>query len=189
MKVAVPSFQHSKMLGQPASSHTVTSESEPIVFLTERKSSPIRAGTRSHGGLRTATGMPADGSTPACRSRRMGARSSGVETRATGWPVRLGMVTARSSTPEAPHTATARSTSASTVSAIESACPDAASDVTGRSLMPHGTIWANIERSQSTFRATPWSVRRRPSPTRTVRTPTAATLAGSAEPGSSQMPG
>ena len=36
MNVAVPSAQHSKMFGQPASSHTVTSCSSRIVFLSRR---------------------------------------------------------------------------------------------------------------------------------------------------------
>ena len=36
MNVAVPSAQHSKMLGQPASSHTVTSPRSRIVCLSRR---------------------------------------------------------------------------------------------------------------------------------------------------------
>ena len=34
MNVAVPSDQHSKMFGQPASSHTVTRSSDRIVFFS-----------------------------------------------------------------------------------------------------------------------------------------------------------
>ena len=42
--------------------------------------------------------------------------------------------------------------------------------------MPHGTMWPNMARSGVTLSATPWSVRRRPGPLRSVRTPTAAIL-------------
>ena len=47
-----------------------------------------------------------------------------------------------------------------------------------RSAIPHGTMWPNIARSVVTLRATPCSVRRRPGPTRMVRTPMAAILRG-----------
>ena len=52
MNVAVPSPQHSKMFGQPASSHTVTRSSDRIVRFSSRYSGPMRALTRSHSGLR-----------------------------------------------------------------------------------------------------------------------------------------
>ena len=54
--------------------------------------------------------------------------------------------------------------------------PSAASEVTPRSAMPHGTMCPNMARSGLTLSATPWRVRRRPEPVRSVRTPTAAIL-------------
>ena len=52
MKVAVPSFQHSEMLGQPASSHTVTRSRPRSVERTSWKVGPVLSGTRIHSGLR-----------------------------------------------------------------------------------------------------------------------------------------
>ncbi len=70
MKVAVPSFQHSKMLGQPASSHTVTSERSRMRDLSRRYSGPISALTRSHSGLRVAIWRPSTTPASANRPRR-----------------------------------------------------------------------------------------------------------------------
>ena len=52
MKVAVPSFQHSEMLGQPASSHTVTKSRSRRVERTRRKAGPVSRRTFIHSGLR-----------------------------------------------------------------------------------------------------------------------------------------
>ena len=68
--------------------------------------------------------------------------------------------------------------SASTTSSTDTSMPSAASDVTPRSAIPHGTMWSNIERSVVTLMATPCRVRRRPGPTRLARTPMAAILRG-----------
>ena len=61
MKVAVPSAQHSKMLGQPASSHTVTRSRLRMVRLTSRKPAPRSALTRSHVRLALVDREPAGG--------------------------------------------------------------------------------------------------------------------------------
>ena len=62
--------------------------------------------------------------------------------------------------------------------------PSAASDVTGLSAMPHGTMWPNIARSVVTLRAKPCIVRPRLS-----FTPMAAILRGWAPSGSTHTPG
>ena len=67
--------------------------------------------------------------------------------------------------------------------------PSARSEVTPRSAMPHGTMWPNMARSVLTLSATPWRVRRRPGPVRSVRMPTAAILRACGPPASSQTPG
>ncbi len=149
MKVAVPSAQHSKMFGQPASSHTVTRSSERSVLPRPVYSSPRWAGMRSHSGLRSVIWMPPV--TPASRRRRSmrtevppspadasaasrvkAARSSGCTFQATSW---------RSQAPSRAHWATARATTASTTSRMGTSRPSAASDVTPLSGMPHGTMW------------------------------------------------
>ena len=66
-----------------------------------RNSSPIRAGTRSHGGLRALPASPAPGSTPAWRSR-MRSRSPGTRVRPRRTPdVGGGRVAGRRSTGQA----------------------------------------------------------------------------------------
>ena len=72
---------------------------------------------------------------------------------------------------------------------IATSIPSAASEVTPRSAMPHGTMWPNMARSVVTFSATPWSVRRRPGPVRRVRTPMAAILRASDRPRVQPHPG
>ena len=67
--------------------------------------------------------------------------------------------------------------------------PRPRSDVTPRSAIPHGTMCPNMARSEVTLRATPCSVRRRPGPTRMVRTPMAAIFRGSGPSASTQTPG
>ena len=56
MKVAVPSFQHSEMLGQPASSQTVTRSRPRSVERTSWNVGPVLSGTRIHSGLRDRSG-------------------------------------------------------------------------------------------------------------------------------------
>jgi hypothetical protein len=53
MKVAVPLSQHSPMLGQAASSHTVWRPSPSIRFFSSRNFGPPGALTLNHGGLRS----------------------------------------------------------------------------------------------------------------------------------------
>ena len=67
--------------------------------------------------------------------------------------------------------------------------PRPRSEVTPRSAMPHGTMCPNMARSEVTLRATPCRVRRRPGPTRMVRTPMAAIFRGSGPSASTQTPG
>ena len=72
---------------------------------------------------------------------------------------------------------------------MSTSMPSAAREVTPRSAIPQGTMWPNMPRSVVTLSATPCSVRRRPGPTRRVRTPMAATLRGFGPSASSQTPG
>ena len=57
--------------------------------------------------------------------------------------------------PSGPRSCAALADTASTTSAMVAAIPSAASEVTGLSAMPHGTMLANIARSGSTFKAKP----------------------------------
>ena len=68
MKVAVPSFQHSEMLGQPASSHTVTSSRSRSVDRISRNVGPVLSGTRIHSGLRDRYGTESVSSPPCSRA-------------------------------------------------------------------------------------------------------------------------
>ena len=70
-----------------------------------------------------------------------------------------------------PHTSWADAVTAATTSDMVTRRPSACSEVTGRSAIPHGTMWPNMARSQWTLSAKPWVVR-----PRDVRTPTAAIL-------------
>ncbi len=139
MNVAVPSAQHSLRFGQPASSHTVTNPSERTVCLSRNTSGPWWTWGRNHSGLRVAIDKPPV--TPACSIRctardpgprpwENGARSSGRCFQATSW---------RSSTPP-PHVSAARRATMSATSDIGTSTPSSASDVTGRSAIPHGTM-------------------------------------------------
>ena len=67
MKVPVPSAQHSKMLGQPASSHTVVRSRSRMVCLSLRYSGVMRTLARAHSGLRAAIWSPSV--TPASERR------------------------------------------------------------------------------------------------------------------------
>ena len=60
---------------------------------------------------------------------------------------------------------------------MSTSTPSAASEVTPRSAIPHGTMWPNMARSVVTLRATPCSVRRRPGPTRLRAHPDGGDLA------------
>ena len=92
----------------------------------------------------------------------------------------------RPDTRRAPNTddVRARLTMASITSFWVAATPSARSDVTGRSGIPHGTMWENIARSASTLSAKPCIVR-----PRETRTPTAQILRGTSPSGSTQTPG
>ena len=152
------------MLGQPASSHTVT---RPRSWIGRTRAGgspcPMRTGTRTHSGLRCAMSRPSSGATPAWRRRRSRGRSPAPSTSlGAAGPV---TTSARSASPP-PNTAVAAPRSASTTSSIDTSMPSAASEVTPRSAIPHGTMWSNIARSVVTLRATPCTVRRRPGPDR-----------------------
>ena len=108
MKVAVPSFQHSNMFGQPASSQTVTNRLSRIRDLRRRYSGPVSKLIRIHSGFRP-TGR-----------RPIGVRSAARPARDTS---------ARSTGPWA-HRTVARSTTRSTTSAIVAVTPSTAREVT-----------------------------------------------------------
>ncbi len=69
MNVAVPSFQHSKMLGHPASSHTVTRDFPRIRPFRRRYSGPVSSLTFIHSGLRS-TGGGSPGPSPLVKAAR-----------------------------------------------------------------------------------------------------------------------
>ena len=125
----------------------------------------------------------APGSTPeragaAGRGRRLAAdgdRDRTVDRHRLGRtaPARLGHPLARPRPDPTP--AAAAAITASTTSVMVTSKPSAASEVTGLSAIPHGTMWPNIERSVWTLRANPWVVR-----PRDVRTPMAQILRGPA---------
>ena len=152
MNVAVPSAQHSDRLGQPASSHTVTRPRSRTVCLSAITSGPSCTRGRSHSGLRVLIDSPSV--TPAC-SRRPTARAAAGRTGAPGPSPRENADRSRSSagwrqatscrsiSPSAQRTAARRATT-STTSRIVTSTPSSASDVTGRSPMPHGTMWSRM---------------------------------------------
>ena len=185
MKVAVPSAQHSKMFGQPASSQTVTSPRPRTVLRSDRNSVPMLAFARNQAGLRAPSARPAAGSTPAWASRpsrrtgwagrRRAAPAAGPAHPAAERPaVRSAVETAVATGPVPGHAASWRSTGlpfpqrsaatakmASTTSAMPTASPSAWSEVTSLSEIPQGTMWSNMARSVLTLRAKPCMVRRR----------------------------
>ena len=178
MKVAVPSFQHSKTFGQPASSHTVTRSLLRINAFKRRYSGPVSRGTRIHAGLR-----PTGGTSPGPAPRLNGARSLlGPPSGSPSLPP--DRATSARSTGPAAHRSDARATTRSTTSSIGTSIPSAASDVTPYSLIPQGTIRAKWSRSGATLRAKPCMVRLRVS-----FTPMAATFRGRGPSGSTQTPG
>ena len=160
MKVAVPSAQHSKMLGQPASSHTVTRPRSWTVRPRPRNSAPMRAGTRSHGRLAGAEGQARLRVDPGLAEAAQRAVARRKEPAAVGRAPAddgLAVVAGGRPTPRARRTTTrlARARSIGDRQPLGGAATSP-----GRS-MPQGTMWPNMDRSQSTLTATPCSVRRR----------------------------
>ena len=161
MNVAVPSFQHSDRLGQPASSHTVTRSRSANVRLMRNTSSPMFTRGRNHSGLRSVMSSPA--STPASARRpnkRTGSpgpsprenrdRSSGRWTHATS---------CRSPEPSLHFSAAKRATMSTTVF-MSTSNPSSRNDVTGNSPIPHGTMCSRMKvMSGSMFSAKPCMVR------------------------------
>ncbi len=187
MNVAVPSDQHSDRFGQPASSQTVTRPRSRIVFLSARTAGPWCTFGRSHSGLRASIASP--DVTPAAASRdvrRTGSpgpapreksdRSSTRWRQATSW---------RSAPALLPHRSAASRATTSTTSRIGTSTPSSASEVTGRSPIPHATMCSRMYvRSVATLSAKPCIVRPRLS-----RTPMAQILRGSGPSGSTHTPG
>jgi len=168
MNVAVPADQHSKIFGQPASSQTVTSRRSSVRVRNDWYSSPMCASMRNHSGLRLWIGTPASGSTPALRSRRNSvARHSPTPRfvrRAPPWPL-----------PEASFQLDAESLVDVQRAHVEPERPHRGDGLVRDAA---GTMALKPSMSMSTFNATPCNVRRRPRSLRSVRTPTAAILAG-----------
>ena len=212
MNVAVPSDQQSLRLGQPASSHTVTRPKSRTVFFSDSTSGPCTTFGRSQSGLRVAIVSPSEtpawpslaiirpvsfsGAVPAMpwsaavrtavpgpSPRENALRSSGRCFQATSW---------RSSAPP-PQTSAACRASTSTTSRIVISRPvpsrmpanSSASEVTGLSAMPHGTMCSRMNaRSVVTFNAKPCIVR-----PRERRTPIAQILRGFGPSASIHTPG
>ena len=86
--------------------------------------------------------------------------------------------------PSGAHWATARAVRASTTCFMVTSMPSEASEVTGLSAMPHGTMWPNIAMSGATLRAKPCIDR-----PRVRRTPMAAILRGWSDSGATHTPG
>ena len=177
------------MLGQPASSHTVTKSRLCSIDRSCRNSGPVRRATRIHSGLRSVMSNPPPrpassillckrtalpGNSPGPMPRLNGLRSSG----------RCRQATSARSTPPPPQRSAARAATTSTISRIVTRRPSAASEVTALSGMPQGTMRSNQSRSQSTFRAKPCMDR-----VRLRRTPMAAILRGLSLSGSTHTPG
>ncbi len=194
MNVAVPSAQQSDRFGQPASSHTVTRSSERIVFFSSITSALSTTFGRNQFGLRVSIDKPAATSTPAS-SRRTAARPgvtlacppgpSPRENAARSRPSAacLHATSCRSATPAAHRSVARRATTAATCSIVTS-MPSSASDVTGLSPMPHGTMCSRMNvRSVATLSAKPCIVRPFLS-----RTPIAQILRSRLVPASSQTP-
>ena len=146
MNVAVPSAQHSKMFGQPASSQTVTSESSLIVERSLTISGPIRACALAQSGLRAESDTPRSGSTPASTSRRSSARSARrPPAGSAAWMLGRAVPghqdeSCRSMAAPGARCSGARRTIASTTSLMVTFTPSAAMEVTPRSVSPHGTM-------------------------------------------------
>ena len=185
MKVAVPSAQHSKMLGHPASSQTVTRSRSPMTDRVDSNPRSRRTGMRSQSGFLVPMASPASGTTPAARRRRSSIEPDGIIRAGSPAIGRTEAVSTSRPGASASAIAEARTPPTSARDAVE---PSACSDVTGRPVMPQGTMVENSARSMFTFRETPWSVRRIPS-TISVRIPMAETLAGVMVSMPTQTPG
>ena len=208
MNVAVPSFQHSEMLGQPASSQTVTRSRPRSVERTLWNVGPVLSGTRIHSGLRDRSGTGSRLSPSSRAAERRPSRRGDTPSAAAPAGVPLGAVSAsaalsaasrvnwamsvaatrwatsaRSTRPWEPQRSTDRRATRSTTSRIEASTPSAARDVTPRPVIPQGTIRPNQPRSGSTLSANPCMDRARDS-----RTPIAAILRGRTPSGSTHTP-
>ena len=133
MNVAVPSAQHSKMLGQPASSQTVTSSSDRIVFLS---AAVLRAHVRLD---------------PQPLGLALGDLERLGGTGVVALPGHVGPLPAAA----APSLGGEASDGVDDLAHRRRRTPSAASEVTALSAMPHGTMRSNNARSGSTLRAKP----------------------------------
>ena len=138
MNVAVPSAQQSLRLGQPASSHTVTRPRFRTVFLSAITSGPCTTLGRSQSGLRVAISRPS--ATPTCANRLTTAPGPSPRENADKSSGRCFQATSCRSIEPPPHTSAAwRATTSVTASSVVST-PSSASEVTGLSGMPQGTM-------------------------------------------------
>ena len=141
MNVAVPSFQHSERLGQPASSQTVTNFSSLNVRLIFSTSAPICTLGRSHSGLRsdrsTPPSTPASASRPSMRTGSPGPSPRENRDKSSG---RWTQATSCCSASPPPQRSIAKRLTIFTTSCIETSMPSSLRDVTGYSATPHGTM-------------------------------------------------
>ena len=114
----------------------------------------VDARRRPAGARAPGTGRPATGAIR--RRRATAARALGSDRQATSW-----RSTGRAQRPSAPRRPAHDGVDDLGHGRLE---PSAASDVTGLSAMPHGTMWSNMARSGSTLRAKPCIERPRVDP-------------------------
>ena len=154
MNVAVPSDQHSDRFGQPASSHTVTRSSERIVFFSSITSGPSSTFGRSQSGLRVSIDRPPV--TPAASSRAAAAGRHEPDLLAGPFTagerrqvaavggVRPRDVLALERVRRAQRCGGESGDDVDDLAPSSTSTPSSASDVTGLSPMPHGTMCSRM---------------------------------------------